>query len=496
MNAPLTPEQLKELDLLRRIARWERRNRLQSYKPYPRQFEFHEAGATFRERLLGAGNQLGKTFGGGYEGALHATGQYPDWWRGMRFDKPVTMWTGSATNETSKSILQPILLGVEEPNDKHPDWGTGALPASTILHTSTRIAGVKGVLDHIEVKHVSGGTSRIEMKTYEQCRFKWQGKPVDVVWFDEEPPADIYSEGVTRTNTTNGIVYTTFTPLLGLTRVVEQFYEPKPGDPPRHLTNMTIYDCIGGTWGRGTPWEGQAWTGHYTQERADEIVLSYPAHEREARANGVPMAGEGRVFPVDEEAIKVQPFEIPNHWPLIFGLDFGVNHPAAGALLAWDRHNDIVYVIDCYRMAGQTPAYHATWFNAAGREWIPVSWPHDGLNTEKSSGRTLADHYRQHRVNMLAMSARYHDETGGRQDAEPAFEEMLERMLTGRFKVFVHLRDWFEEFRNLHRKDGKIVPVKDDIIKSTQYAYMMRRYARTLVSSGRAVQQKYRPIVA
>ena len=491
----MTPDEKRELDLLRRLRIAERRNRLRYYTPYPRQYEFHATGAKFRERLMGAGNQLGKTYSGGYEVAMHATGVYPDWWPGKRFDHPVTIWTGSSTNETSKAILQPILLGVEEPNKDHPDWGTGSLPYDTILHVSTRIAGVKGVLDHIGVRHISGGVSRVEMKTYEQGRFKWQGKPVDVVWFDEEPPEDIYNEGVTRTNTTYGVVFTTFTPLLGLTPVVEQFYQPKPGDPPRSLTNMTIWDCVGGTWPVGTPWAGKDWKGHYTQERAEEVVLGYKEHEREARANGVPMAGEGRVFPISEEAIKVAPFEIPKHWPLIFGLDFGVNHPAAGALLAWDRHNDIVYVVDVYRMAGQTPVYHAAWFTTPECEWIPVSWPHDGLNTEKSSGRPLADHYRQHRVNMLPMSARYKDDTGGRQDVEPGMEELLERMLTGRFKVFSHLRDFFEEFRNLHRKDGKIVPVKDDVIKAVHYANMMKRYARTRLQAG-LVPSRPRMVVA
>jgi phage terminase large subunit-like protein len=40
------------------------------------------------------------------------------------------------------------------------------------------------------------------------------------VWFDEEPPPDIYSEGLTRTNATGGITMITFTPLLGMSEVV------------------------------------------------------------------------------------------------------------------------------------------------------------------------------------------------------------------------------------------------------------------------------------
>jgi hypothetical protein len=57
-----------------------------SYRPYAKQREFHAAGASARARLLMAGNQLGKTIAGGFEAAMHATGRYPGWWQGRRFD--------------------------------------------------------------------------------------------------------------------------------------------------------------------------------------------------------------------------------------------------------------------------------------------------------------------------------------------------------------------------------------------------------------------------
>src|SRR6185295_7123320 len=109
-------------------------------------------------------------------------------------------------------------------------------------------------------------------------------------------------------------------------------------------------------------------------------------------------------------------------------------------------------------------------------------WPHDGMNREKTGGRILADAYREHRVNMLAKSARYPkvpgtDEKGGPQPVEPIVDEILERMCTGRFKVCRHLSDWFEEKRSYHRKDGLIVARRDDILKATFYAVMMKRYA-------------------
>jgi hypothetical protein len=52
-------------------------------------------------------------------------------------------------------------------------------------------------------------------------------------------------------------------------------------------------------------------------------------------------------------------------------------------------------------------------------------------------------------------------------------------MKTGRLKVASHLNDWFEEFRMYHRKDGKVVKERDDLMAATRYGIMMLRYAET-----------------
>jgi hypothetical protein len=56
--------------------------------------------------------------------------------------------------------------------------------------------------------------------------------------------------------------------------------------------------------------------------------------------------------------------------------------------------------------------------------------------------------------------------------------DMLDRMQTGRLKVFSGLNDWFEEFRLYHRLDGKIVKERDDLMSATRYAIMMLRFAK------------------
>ena len=68
--------------------------------------------------------------------------------------------------------------------------------------------------------------------------------------------------------------------------------------------------------------------------------------------------------------------------------------------------------------------------------------------------------------------------------------DMLDRMQTGRFKVFSNLSDWFEEFRMYHRKDGKVVKERDDLLSATRYALMMKRKAVVNVPK-RAVYQEY-----
>ena len=436
-------------------------HRLHTYSPYDWQKQFHAAGVNNPERMLMAANRVGKTLSAGAEVAYHATGDYPEWWEGRRFNNPVLIWTGSPTNESSKDIVQKELLGgVGE------DLGTGWIPKSRIVgKPSTRQAGVKDVIDSFKVRHSSGGLSSVTLKTYEQGWKKWQGTAPHVVWMDEEPDDYmIFSESQTRILTVQGIVMVTFTPLSGSTELVEHFQEGGAG----------IYL-------QGATWEDAP---HLSQEDKERLSAAYRTHEREARTKSIPMLGEGAVFPVADDDLLQDPFKIPRHFARIKGCDFGMDHPAAGVELAWDRDQDIVYVIDCYKKPGETAPYHAAWFNKKNA-WVPVAWPHDGMNREKSGGQTLAGAYRNHGVAMLSKSARYRrqpgekNEKGGAQPVEPIVDDVLERMMTGRFKVFSHLQSWFEEKRSYHRKDGKIVDRKDDILKATFYAVMMLRYATT-----------------
>lgn len=234
----------------------------------------------------------------------------------------------------------------------------------------------------------------------------------------------------------------------------------------RHVTRMTIDDAE-----------------HYSEAERQAIIDSYPPHEREARTKGIPSMGSGRVFPITEESIVIDPITIPPHWPQIVGIDFGWDHPTAATKLAWDRDTDTVYVTAEYAQREATPVIHAAAIKSWG-SWLPVSWPHDGLQHDKQSGEQLAEGYRKQGLNMLSERATFEDGTHG---LEAGVMEMLDRMQTNRWKVFKTCGKWLGEFRLYHREDGLIVKERDDVLCSSRYAMMMRRYAKTKPTSSELV---------
>ncbi|RWC46747.1 MAG: hypothetical protein EOS55_17420 [Mesorhizobium sp.] len=199
----------------------------------------------------------------------------------------------------------------------------------------------------------------------------------------------------------------------------------------RHVTFMTIDEAE-----------------HYTPQERAAIVAAYPAHEREARARGIPVLGSGRIFPVAEALIACEPFRLPRYWPRLGALDFGWDHPSAAVELAWDTEADVVYVSKAVRASQQTPAMQTLTLKPWG-EWLPFAWPRDGRReTLEGAGVALARQYQAHGLNMLSRHAQFPD---GSVSVEAGLMEMLDRMQSGRFKVFATLADWFEEFR-LYRR--------------------------------------------
>jgi phage terminase large subunit-like protein len=447
--------------LQRELALRKARNKLKDYRPYRKQAEFHACGASNDEVLFMAANQIGKTWAGGFETAMHLTGRYPDWWVGKTFPKAIRSMAGSESSELTRKGVQRILMG---PPESEEHWGEGSIPRNAIKSWS-RKQGVPNALDNIVVLHggggdVQAGESVIQFASYDQGRTKWQADTLDFVWFDEEPDEDVYTEGITRTNATGGYCIITFTPIKGMSKVVKRFY-PIQTFPRCTYVRMGIDDAE-----------------HLTPEARERILAKYPAHTRDARAKGIPMLGAGAVFPVDEEFIKVDAFEIPAHWPQIGGIDFGWDHPTGAVNIAWDRDADVIYITKAFRVREHTPTMFAPAVKPWGT-WLKWAWPHDGLQHDKGSGIQLAQQYAQQGMQMLHEKATFEDGSNG---LEAGVAEMLDRMQTGRLKVFSHLEQWLEEFRLYHRSAeektrGLIVKQNDDLISATRYAMMMRRFA-------------------
>ena len=465
MEALLENDQVRDqvVDLLTEHVEILETNQLQAYSPYDYQRKFHagkdEQGGIARQLMLMAGNKTGKTYCGAMELSYHLTGLYPEWWLGLKFDKPIKAWAAGNTSNNTRDIVQSELLG--EPGDPE-EFGKGAIPKHLIVSTE-RQPGVPNAIAQVVVKHISGRNSKLQLKSYEQGKQAWMGTAVQCCWLDEEPPQDIYSQALRASLKTGGLVFMTFTPESGLTDVCAQF-----------MNNIKPHQALY----RAT-WDDAP---HLSKEVQDEILAALPPHEREMRSKGIPVLGSGLVFPIQEDQIAVPSFSIPPHWGRICAIDFGYDHPTAVTWLAHDRDSDVIYVYDCYRVAGNTPVIHAQAIKDRG-SWIPCAWPHDGHVHDKGSGTPLASQYRRLGVEMLG--EHFQNPTGGI-SVEPGIMEMLQRMESGRFKVFGHLNDWFEEMRIYHRVDGKIIKKHDDLMASTRYAVQSIRYARTLSFEPRA----------
>lgn len=414
-----------------------------------------------RHNYIAGGLVHHNTYCGAMEVSMHATGRYPAWFKGVRFAGAVEILVGSNTNETLRDICQRELLG--DPTDEKK-LGTGTIPIDCIGKT-TRKAGVPNAIDTISVKHVAGLNSKIYLRAYEQGFKKFMGIRFEVGWPDEEPPLEIWSQFLRATFAKKkSVLLMTLTPEEGMTEVVSQFMNDlKKGQA-----------LVTATWDDAP---------HMTAEVKDQRLSAMPAHEREMRSKGVPLMGSGLVFETPESEIAVEPFPIPRHWPQITGIDFGWDHPFGASKLAWDRDQDIVYIVADYKEAKTVPPLHVAAIKPWGG-WIPVAWPHDGLNTEKSGGESLIQAYRDAGLNCLMQKATNPAPPGktegqGDNAVEPPLLEMVERAMTGRLKVFKTCRYWLEEKRMYHRKDGKLVKLHDDVISSSRYAYMMLRFAIT-----------------
>ncbi len=473
LSKPEQPHQeLRELlDTLEAAYEHKRSHKMEFYEPYPKQAEFFEAGIWATERLLIAGNQLGKTEAGAFEMACHLTGIYPDWWLGRRFERPVKAWAASISGVKTREGCQLKLCG--EPGVKDA-FGTGYIPKRCFVEYPSLSRGVANLFDTVQVKHITGGISTLTFLSYEQGWEKFSSATLDCFWCDEEPEnLKIYTECVARITATKGMGFMTFTPLYGWTDLVNRFLKDDSKD--RFYVTMTANDVS-----------------HLTAEEVKKMEERYPRNERDARLRGVPMMGSGRIFTIDPDNIiePMIPFDyIPHHWRKLWGIDFGILHPFAAVLIAHDRDNDVIHILHTIRIKDQLPLNHAAAMKPIGAA-VPVAWPQDGTARERGSGEPLAALYKAQGLRMLGNHSTFED---GSISTEAGVNEMTERMVTGRLKVAAHLTDWLEEYAAYHRDEkGMIVKIKDDLLSATRVALMAKRFAQTVPLGPHGMQRRRR----
>jgi phage terminase large subunit-like protein len=411
---------------------------------YPKHLEFFAAGTQYKERLFMAANRVGKTVAGAFEATCHLTGRYPSWWAGKRFAQATDGWACGATSQTTRDILQGVLLG--------KSTGQGMIPIDAIVDT---VAGrsISGSTETVRVKHMSGTTSKLGFKTYEQGRRAFEGEAKDFVWCDEEPPMDVYVEILFRLLTTKGLVWTTFTPLLGMSEVVSSFLEGEEAVPSKYVVQAGWKDVP-----------------HLDGEERQKLIAATPAYQIKARIDGEPALGAGAIYPIDEDEIRVPDRPIPDEWPRAYGMDVGWNRTAV-VWAARDPASGVIYLYSLHYQGQGEPASHAQAIRGRG-EWIPGVIDPACLGSSQIDGRTLMQIYSNLGLHLSpAVNA-----------VEAGITEVWNLLVSGRLKVMASLHDWFREFRKYHRDDkgsGKIVKRDDHLMDATRYLIVSGRSRMT-----------------
>ena len=304
-----------------RLARYNKGRRV-----HKKQMAFHKCKK--RNRWVFGGNRSGKTECGAVEAIWLAHGIHP--WRKNR--KNVFGWVVSLSQQVQRDVAQSKIL-----HYLPPEW----------IVDITMLSGRKdspsgGVIDQIKIKNVFGGISTIGFKSCDQGREKFQGSSLDFVWFDEEPPKDIYEECLMRVMDRRGDIFGTMTPLKGMTFIYNEIYLNRKNNPE--------------VWCQFMSWEDNPFLSKQ-EIKLLEGALDGPSLD--SRRYGKFSSGEGLVYPEFDPAVHViPPFPIPPEWQDTISIDPGLNNPLSAHWYAVDWDGNI-YVVAEHFAAGRDVDFHA-----------------------------------------------------------------------------------------------------------------------------------------
>ncbi len=358
-------------DILKRIAEIDaelkkRRaaNKIDLYnkgkKKHKKQLAFHKCKK--RNRWVFGGNRSGKTECGAVECLWILRGVHP--YRKNR--KDVFGWAVSLSQQVQRDVAQAKILSY--------------LPKSWIADI-TMLSGRKdspasGVIDQIKIKNVFGGVSTLGFKSCDQGREKFQGSSLDFVWFDEEPPRDIYEECVMRVMDRRGDVFGTMTPLKGKTFIYNEIYLNIRKNPE--------------IWHEFMDWADNP---YLCKKEIKLLETALESSALDARKYGKFSEGAGLVYPEFDESVHViEPFSVPKEWQEIISIDPGLNNPLAAHwyCVDWDGN---IYVVAEHYAAGRDLDFHAAAIRETSRK---LGWKTDAkgriyaLIDSAANQRTLA----------------------------------------------------------------------------------------------------------
>lgn len=327
--------------LIGELERRQREDKLLYYRPHPKQKEFHRCSK--RNRWALGGNRTGKTEVGAVEAVWMARGNHPY----RRIGKPVDGWIVSLTNEVQRDVAQKKVLSY-----LNPAWIKGVK-----MREGKGDDPDHGIIDFILIESVWGGLSTIGFKSCDQGRERFQGTSKDFIWFDEEPPEEIYTECLMRTLDCKGYIWGTMTPLKGLTWVYDVIWLNERSDPEVWCIAMT--------------WEDNP---YLSKDELERLTASMTAEELESRREGKFVALTGLVYKEFREDVHViDPFPVPREWMDTLSIDPGIDKPLSCHWYAVD-HDGNVYVVAEWYKAGWAVKAHVREIERISEE---LDWKRD-----------------------------------------------------------------------------------------------------------------------
>ena len=329
-------------------------------RKHKKQMAFHRCKK--RNRWVFGGNRSGKTECGAVEAIWMARGIHPY----RRNRKDVFGWVVSLSQQVQRDVAQSKILHYLPKN-----W-----IADIVMLSGRKDSPASGIIDQIKLKNVFGGISTIGFKSCDQGREKFQGASLDFVWFDEEPPRDIYEECLMRVMDRKGDIFGTMTPLKGRTFVYNEIYLNARRNPE--------------VWYEFMNWEDNPFLS------ASEVKLLEGALDQsslDSRKYGRFSEGYGLVYPEFDESVHVvKPFSVPSEWQENVSIDPGLHNPLSAHWYCVDWDGNIYVVAEHYEK-GRDIDFHAAAIDEISRR---LGWKRDGsgrisaLIDSAAGQRTLA----------------------------------------------------------------------------------------------------------